>query len=38
MSPFSGTEPATLIESTVGGFEAPLERVEPTEAHRGRTR
>lgn len=37
-SPFSGTEPATLIESAVGGFEAPLAQVEPTEAHRGRTR
>lgn len=36
-SPFSGTEPATLLESAVG-FEVPLERVEPAEAHRGPTR
>jgi hypothetical protein len=37
VSPFSGGEPLSLIEST-GGFEAPLERIGPTEARRGRTR
>lgn len=37
MSPLSGGESLSLIDST-GGFDAPLERVEPTEARRGPTR